>query len=176
MNQGEILEKTIEHLSLTLISLSIALLIGIPLGIFLTRYKKLSGFVIGLVSTIQTIPSLALFGFLLPFFGIGSKPAIIALFLYALLPIVRNTFTGIEEVDFSIKESAKGMGMSDFQILTKVELPLATPVIFAGVRTATVLSVGIATISTYIGAGGLGDFIARGIALNNTKMILILIA
>lgn len=172
INKSEVIEQVIEHIGLVLTSLTVSLLIGIPVGIIITKFKKISDFVLGFISIIQTIPSLALFGFLLPFFGIGSKPAIIALFLYALLPIVRNTYTGIEEVDSSIKEVAKGMGMSNLQILTKVELPLAVPVIFSGIRTATVLNVGIATIATYIGAGGLGDYISRGIALNNTNMIL----
>ena len=172
LNYREIFEQVLEHINLTFTSLTFSLIIGLPLGIFLTRFKKLSDLIIGIVSVIQTIPSLALFGFLLPFFGIGAKPAIIALFLYALLPIVRNTYTGIEEVDASVKEAAKGMGMTNFQILTKVELPLAAPVIFAGIRTATVLNVGIATIAAYIGAGGLGNYISRGIALNNTNMIL----
>ncbi len=171
-NQRELVDQIFEHIGLTFTSLILSLIIGIPIGIFLTRYKKLSDFVIGIISIIQTIPSLALFGFLLPFFGIGAKPAIIALFLYALLPIVRNTYAGIEGVEASVKEASKGMGMTNFQILIKVELPLAAPVIFAGIRTATVLNVGIATIATYIGAGGLGNFIASGIALNDTNMIL----
>lgn len=172
VNRAEIFEQTIEHIGLTLISLAISLLIAIPLGILITRYKKIRGFVLGVVSAIQTIPSIALLGFLIPLVGIGSVPAIIALFLYALLPIVRNTCTGIEEVDASVKESAMGMGMSDLQILTKIELPLAAPVIFAGIRTGAVLNVAIATICAFIGAGGLGQFIFRGIALNNTNMIL----
>ena len=120
----------------------------------------------------QTIPSVALLGFLLPLLGIGVVPAIVALFLYALLPIVRNTSTGIEEVDEFVREAARGMGMSDIQILTKVELPLAVPVIFAGIRTATVINVGVATLCALIASGGLGEFIFRGIALNNVNMIL----
>lgn len=172
INKVEIAQKTIEHIGLALTSLSLSLGIGLPLGIFLTRFKKISNLVIGIVNIVQTIPSLALLGFLLPLFGIGPIPAIIALFLYALLPIVRNTFTGIEEVDLSIKEAGQGMGMSNLQLLTKVELPLAVATIFAGIRTATVLNVGIATLCALIAAGGLGEFIFRGIALNNTNMIL----
>lgn len=171
-NRLEILEQTVEHIGLALISLLISILIGIPLGIIITRIKKVKDFVIGFVGVIQTIPSIALLGFLIPIFGIGVLPAIIALFLYALLPIVRSTCVGIEEVDSGVKEAAKGMGMSDLQILRKVELPLATPVIFSGVRTAAVLNVAIATLCAYIAAGGLGEFIFRGIALNNTNMIL----
>lgn len=170
--QSDILEQTAEHIGLTLTALLIAMLIGIPTGILLTRRKKISGSVLGIAGIIQTIPSVALLGFLLPLLGIGVVPAIVALFLYALLPIIRNTFTGIEEVDPAVREAAKGMGMSSGQILRKVELPLAVPVIFAGIRTATVINVGIATLCALIGSGGLGEFIFRGIALNNLNMIL----
>lgn len=171
-NRHELYTQTIQHVGLTFIALLIALLIGLPLGILLTRFKRLSGTGLGAVGIIQTIPSLALLGFLIPVFGIGPVPAIVALFLYALLPIVRNTFAGIDEVDDSVIESALGMGLTDSQILTKVQLPLAIPVIFAGIRTATVINVGIATLCALIGAGGLGKFIFRGIALNNVTMIL----
>lgn len=170
--RGELLELTLEHISLTAISLLIAIAIGIPVGIYLTRNKKLSEPIIGFASIIQTIPSVALLGILLPIFGIGALPAIIALFLYALLPILRNTYIGIEEVSINVKEAAKGVGMSDSQILRQIELPLATPVIFAGVRTATVINVGLATLCALIAAGGLGEFIFRGIQLNNMNMIL----
>lgn len=172
LNKYEILEQTMEHIGLTLISLAFSILLAVPLGILITRIKKARDITLGFVGIIQTIPSIALLGFLIPLVGIGPVPAIIALFLYALLPIARNTCTGIEEVDISVKEAAKGMGMSDLQILTKIELPLATPVIFAGIRTASVLNVAIATVCAYIAAGGLGEYIFRGIALNNTNMIL----
>lgn len=168
----EIGEQTLEHLWLTLVSLIIAVIIGLGIGIWLTRKKKLAPSVLGFVGMIQTIPSLALLGFMIPLLGIGVVPAIVALFLYALLPIVRNTYTGIDEVDPSVKEAALGMGMTDGQILTKVELPLAVPVIFAGIRTAVVISVGLATLCALIAAGGLGEFIFRGIALNNVNMII----
>ncbi|MEM8779252.1 MAG: glycine betaine ABC transporter substrate-binding protein, partial [Cyanobacteria bacterium P01_G01_bin.49] len=138
----------------------------------MTRYATIANKVIGLVGIIQTIPSVALLGFMLPLLGIGATPAIVALFLYALLPIIRNTYTGIDEVDSSIVEAAKGMGMPDQQILFKVELPLAVPVIFAGIRTAAVTTVGVATLCALIASGGLGEFIFRGIALNNVNMIL----
>ena len=170
--QGEIIEQTGVHIGLTVVALAIAILIGLPLGIILTRYKKFSPSALGVIGIIQTIPSIALLGFLLPLLGIGVTPAIVALFLYALLPIVRNTYTGIEEVDPAVREAARGMGMSDLQILVNVELPLAVPVIFAGIRTATVINVGVATLCALIGAGGLGAFIFRGIALNNVYMIL----
>ncbi len=171
-HKDEVINLTLQHIGLTMTSLLIALIIGLPLGMVITRYKKLAGIILGSVGIIQTIPSLALLGFLLPFFGIGAVPAIIALFLYALLPIVRNTYTGIKEVDSSIKEAARGMGMSNFQILTKVEIPLAMPVVFSGIRTACVINVGVATLCALIASGGLGEFIYRGIALNNTNMIL----
>lgn len=171
-NLPEIGSQTVEHLYLTFIALILAALLGLPLGITASRYKKISGSILGSVGVIQTIPSIALLGFLLPLFGIGTTPAIIALFLYALLPIVRNTYSGIADVDDAVVEAARGMGMSGTQILTRIELPLAMPVIFAGIRTATVINVGVATLCALIGAGGLGEFIFRGIALNNVNMIL----
>ena len=171
-HRGEILERTIEHIGLTMAALAIAVSVGLPLGLVLTRRKKLAGPVLGAVGVVQTIPSVALLGLLLPLLGIGAVPAIVALFLYALLPIVRNTSTGIEEVSAPVREAAQGMGMTDAQILVKVELPLAAPVIFAGVRTATIINVGIATLCALIAAGGLGELIFRGIALNNVKLVL----
>lgn len=169
---GKIFDQLLAHIGLTFISLLIAVAIGVPLGIFIAKRKKLSGPVLGFVGILQTIPSIALLGFMIPLLGIGPKPAIVALFLYALLPIVRNTFTGITGVDASVRDAAKGMGMNSKQILTKVELPLALPVILAGIRTATIINVGVATLAAYIAAGGLGEFIFGGIALNNTNMIL----
>ena len=165
-------EQTLQHIGLTFISLFIAVLIGLPLGIFITRRKQFSGAVLGIASVLQTIPSIALLGFMIPLLGIGPKPAITALLLYALLPIIRNTYTGITGVDAAVKEAAVAMGMSKWQVLFKVELPLAMPVIFAGIRTATVITVGVATLASYIAAGGLGEFIFGGISLNNTNMIL----
>jgi osmoprotectant transport system permease protein len=164
--------QTWAHIGLTLISLVIAILIAVPVGILITRKQKLSGIVLGFAGILQTIPSIALLGVLIPFLGIGPKPAILALFLYALLPIIRNTYTGIMEVNPAVVEAAKGMGMSRWQILMKVELPLAFPVLMAGIRTATVINVGVATLAAYIAAGGLGEFIFGGIALNNSNMIL----
>jgi osmoprotectant transport system permease protein len=169
---GKILDQLFQHIGLTFISLLIAVAIGVPLGIFIARKRRLAGAVLGIAGILQTIPSIALLGFMIPLLGIGLMPAIVALFLYALLPIVRNTFTGITGVDASVTESASGMGMSYWQSLKKVQLPLAMPVILAGIRTATVINVGVATLASYIGAGGLGEFIFGGIALNNTNMIL----
>ncbi|MEQ8704073.1 MAG: ABC transporter permease/substrate-binding protein [Phaeodactylibacter sp.] len=171
-NRAKLLEQILEHLGLTFISLLLAAAIAVPLGIFITRRPKLSGSVLAFTGILQTIPSIALLGFLIPVLGIGIKPAVFALFLYALLPILRNTYTGISEVDTAVKEAALGIGLSKGQLLRQVELPLALPVIFAGLRTATVINVGVATLAAYIGAGGLGEFIFGGIALNNATMIL----
>jgi osmoprotectant transport system permease protein len=168
----KLLMQTLQHIGLTFISLLIAVIIGLPLGIWITRHKRFSGIVLGIAGILQTIPSIALLGFMIPLLGIGAKPAIVALLLYALLPIIRNTFTGIGGVDPSVKEAAQAMGMSKWQVLSKVELPLAMPVILAGIRTATVINVGVATLASYIAAGGLGEFIFGGISLNNTNMIL----
>src|ERR1700761_6327632 len=168
----KLVTQTLQHIGLTFISLFIAVLIGLPLGIWITRKKQFSGTVLGIAGILQTIPSIALLGFMIPLLGIGTKPAIVALLLYALLPIIRNTYTGITGVDSAVKEAAVAMGMSKWQILTKVELPLAMPVILAGIRTATVINVGVATLASYIAAGGLGEFIFGGISLNNTNMIL----
>jgi osmoprotectant transport system permease protein len=169
---GKLFTQTLEHIGLTFISLFIAVIIGLPLGIFIARKKQYSGTVLGIAGVLQTIPSIALLGFMIPLLGIGAKPAIVALFLYALLPIIRNTYTGITGVDASVKEAALAMGMSSKQVLFKVELPLAMPVILAGIRTATVINVGVATLASYIAAGGLGEFIFGGISLNNSNMIL----
>ena len=165
-------DQTITHVGLTFTALLIAVIIGLPLGVLIARKKKLSGFVLGFAGVMQTIPSIALLGFMIPLLGIGALPAIAALFLYALLPIIRNTYTGIKEVDAAVVDAAKGMGMTNQQILLKVQLTLAMPFILAGIRTATVINVGVATLAAYIGAGGLGEFIFGGIALNNTNMIL----
>ncbi|MBC8153180.1 MAG: ABC transporter permease/substrate-binding protein [Bacteroidetes bacterium] len=169
---GKLVEQTLTHIGLTFLSLLIALIVGVPLGILISRRKGAASLVLGLTGVLQTIPSIALLGFLIPLLGIGVGPALVALFLYALLPIVRNTYVGITEVNPTLREAARGMGMTDTQVLVRVELPLAMPVIFAGIRTATVINVGVATLAAYIAAGGLGEFIFGGIALNNTNMIL----
>lgn len=171
-NTTKLLNQLAEHIGLTVISVLLACLISIPLGIFIARRKAWSYPVLNLTGILQTIPSIALLGFLIPVMGIGAKPAIFALFLYSLLPIVRNVYTGITGIDPSITESARAMGMGSTSILFKVELPLAMPTIFAGIRTATVINVGVATLAAYIAAGGLGEFIFGGIALNNSTMIM----
>ncbi len=168
----EILTGLQQHLFLSLVSILIAAVIAVPLGIFISRRKRVAEPVIGVTAIFQTIPSLALFGFLLPVFGIGSTTAIIALTVYALLPILRNTYTGITGVDKSAVEAGKGMGMTNSQILRMIELPLALPIIMAGLRTATVLTIGVATLAAFIGAGGLGDLIYRGLSTTRNELVL----
>ncbi len=169
---SEILSLTIDHLELTMVALFIVILIALPAGIMLTRYKLLAVPVLNIASIMQTIPSLALLGFMIPFLGIGTTPAIVALVVYGLLPIIRNTYIGITNVEKSIVEAGVGMGMTGRQILFKIELPLAMPMIMGGIRTATVLMIGVATLATLVGAGGLGDLIFRGIATANQELIL----
>src|SRR6266851_4173353 len=174
-NRGEVIERTAEHIGLVATSMAIALIIGLPLGVALVRRRTLQRWVLGVANIVQTIPSLALFGFLIPvpwIGGVGANTAIVALALYALLPILRNTCTGIEEVDAAVIESARGMGMTPQQVLWQVELPLAAPVLLAGIRVATVLCIGVTTIAAAIGAGGLGVFIFRGVAMVNNQVIL----
>lgn len=171
--KGQLASVLIEHIQISLIALFFAVLIAIPLGIYLTKKQKIAEGIIGVTAVLQTIPSLALLGLLIPLFGIGKVPAIIALVVYALLPILRNTYTGIKEVDDSIIEAARAMGMNRHKRLMKVELPLAMPVIMAGIRTAMVLIVGTATLAALIGAGGLGELILLGIDRNNTALIIL---
>lgn len=174
-HRGEVLDLTLEHLWLVGVSTLIAVAIGVPLGILVTRRAVLRKVVLGGANAMQTVPSLALFGFLLPLPWIGERAeclAIVALTLYALLPILRNTYAGINGIEPSVVEAARGMGMTDRQLLWQVELPLASGVILAGVRVAAVISVGTATIAAAVGAGGLGEFIFRGVASVNNQLIL----
>ena len=170
----ELLFLTAQHLVLVLVSTAVAVAIGVPLGLLLTRRPRLARAVLAGTSLLQTIPSLALFGFLIaiPFLGIGAPTAIVALVLYALLPILRNTYTGLLQVDPAVVEAATGLGMTPWQRLRMVELPLALPVILAGVRIAAVVSVGTATIAAAVGAGGLGTYVFRGIATLDTRLML----
>jgi osmoprotectant transport system permease protein len=168
----EIVIGTWQHIQLTLVALLIANLIALPLGIMLTRKRKIAETVIGITSVFQTIPSLALLGFMVPLFGIGFGPAIIALTIYGLLPILRNTYTGILGVDQAVIDAGTGMGMTSRQVLFMIELPLALPIIMAGIRTATVMVIGVATLAALVGAGGLGDLIFRGIAMARQDLIL----
>ena len=171
-NIGLILKLTVDHIEITLIAVSISTVIGVAIGIFITRHQRAAAAVIGVAGVLYTIPSLALFGMLIPFIGIGLKPTLIALILYSQLALVRNTFVGIVHIDPSIREAGKGMGMSNWQFLRMVELPVALPVIMAGIRTAAVMNIGTATIAAYIGAGGLGWLIFRGIASVNSDQII----
>jgi osmoprotectant transport system permease protein len=171
----EILRATLEHVWLVLWAMLIAIAVGVPLGILVTRQKWLAKPILGGANIAETIPSLALFGFLLPVPWLGDRAerlAVAALALYALLPIIRNTVTGITGVDRAVREAARGMGMTDQQILFKVELPLSLPTVIAGIRVATVLTIGIATIAAAVGTGGLGEFIFRGLAMVNNQLIL----
>lgn len=173
--RSELAALTVEHLVLVVVAMSIAAAISIPTGILLTRRAGMQGWVLGFANVLQTIPSLALFGFLIPvplIGGIGKRTAIVALVLYALLPILRNTLVGILGVDPAVRESAVAMGMTGRQILWQVELPLAARTILAGVRVATVTTIGTATIAAAIGGGGLGVFIFRGISTVDTAQIL----
>jgi osmoprotectant transport system permease protein len=173
-NWREILSLTGEHLWLVAVSTALAVSVGIPVGLLLTRRARLKRPVLAVANILQTVPSLALFALLIPlrYVGIGWRPAVIALFLYALLPVIRNTVTGVEGVEPSVREAALAMGMTDAQILRQVELPLAAPVILAGVRVATVISVGVTTIAAAIGAGGLGTFIFRGLRQYDNNLLL----
>jgi osmoprotectant transport system permease protein len=174
-NQGQVVELTVEHLWLVGVSTVFAMVIGIPLGIAIAHRPKFNKVVLGSANVIQTIPSLALFGFLLPVPWVGERAnrlAILALTLYALLPIIRNTLTGIRGVDRAVVEAGRGMGLTEAQLLFQVELPLAVSVILSGVRVAVVISVGLATIAAAIGAGGLGEFIFRGLAMVDNSVIL----
>lgn len=175
MRGWEIARLTFEHLWLTLSAMLIAVGIGLPLGILLTRRRRLAGPVIGVANVVQTVPSLALFGLLLPVPWLGenaARLAIVALTGYALLPILRNTYAGIGSVDAALLDVAHAMGMTGWQRLVKVELPMAASVILAGVRTATVTCVGVATIAAAIGAGGLGELIFRGVASVDNRLVL----
>ncbi len=172
---GEIFQATLEHVWLVALAMLLAIAIGVPLGILVARRPWLSKPILGSANVAETIPSLALFGFLLPVPWLGDRAdrvAIAALTLYALLPIIRNTATGISGVDRSVREAARGMGMTERQILLRVELPLSLSTVIAGIRVATVLTIGVATIAAAVGSGGLGEFIFRGLAMVNNPLIM----
>jgi osmoprotectant transport system permease protein len=174
-DRAEVLQLTLEHVVLVAVAIGFALLVGLPLGVLMTRKPALGKPVLAFANIVQTIPSLALFGFLIPvpiLGGIGANTAIFALLLYSLLPIIRNTYVGISGVDPAIREAGRGMGMTNAQLLWQVELPLAMGVIFAGIRVATVIAIGVATIAAAIGAGGLGVFIFRGVSMTDDRVIL----
>jgi osmoprotectant transport system permease protein len=174
-NRTEVLQLTSEHVVLVALSTALAILVGVPAGIVMSRRPRWNRPVLTFANIVQTIPSLALFGFLIPIpfiGGIGANTAIVALLLYALLPIIRGTYAGISGVDPGIREAGRGMGMTDRQLLMQVELPLALPVMFSGIRVATVVGVGVATIAAAVGAGGLGMFIFRGVSTVDNRLIL----
>jgi osmoprotectant transport system permease protein len=174
-HRAEILGATANHLALVVISMAFAIAIAVPLGMVVVHRRTLRNFALGIASILQTIPSLALFGFLIPIpfiGGIGRRTAIVALVLYALLPILRNTYVGLTGIDPAVLEAAEAMGMTERQILWRVRLPLARAVILAGIRTATIITIGVATIAAAIGAGGLGSFIFRGVAMVSDAVIL----
>jgi osmoprotectant transport system permease protein len=170
--RGDILLSTLRHIEVSLIAVMISVAIAIPLGILITRYRKMAHLVVNSANIGQTIPSLAILGMVIPVLGIGLKPAVFALVLRGVLPIINNTYSGITNVNSSIIEAGKGMGMRNRQILRLVELPLSFPVIMAGVRTATVLSISVATLAALIGAGGLGDLIFQGIVMADRNLLL----
>jgi osmoprotectant transport system permease protein len=174
-HRAEILDATATHMTLVLIAMVIAILIAVPLGMVIVQRPTLRNIALGIASVFQTIPSLALFGFLIPIpfiGGIGPRTAIVALVLYAFLPILRNTYVGLTGIDAAVLQAAEAMGMTNTQILWRVRLPLALPVILAGIRTATIITIGVATIAAAIGAGGLGTFIFRGVAMVSNAVIL----
>ena len=170
-------QRTLEHLSIVSVAVGVAVLTGVPLGIAITQNKRAADTVLYLGSIVMTIPSIALFGVLIPLLskigqGIGWLPAVIAAMLYAQLPIVRNTYTAIRNVDPALRSAATGMGMSALQRLVRVEIPIAMPVIIAGVRIAVVINIGVTAIAAYIGAGGLGTFISRGISQSDVRQLI----
>jgi len=167
-----LLRQTGEHIALSLAAVALAILVAVPLGIFLTRQERLAEPIMAAVGLLQTLPSIALLAFMIPLLGIGRTPALVALFLYALLPIMRNTYTGIREVPAAMRESGRGMGMTSLQLLTMVELPMSFRVILSGIRTSTVMIIGWATLAAFVGGGGLGDTILTGFAMFSTPHIL----
>ncbi|MCY7950272.1 choline ABC transporter permease OpuBB [Bacillus inaquosorum] len=171
-NGGELLYKTYEHITISLIAVILGVLVAVPLGVVLTRMKKGAGTIIGIVNIIQTLPSLAILAFFIPLLGVGKVPAIAALFFYSVLPILRNTYTGIRGVNKNLLESGEGIGMTPAEQVRLVELPLAAPVIMAGIRTSTIYLIGWATLASFIGGGGLGDYIFIGLNLYQPEYII----
>ncbi|EIW13898.1 choline ABC transporter permease [Lactiplantibacillus plantarum EGD-AQ4] len=168
----QLIVKTWQHIYISAFSLLLGVIVAVPIGILLTRVKPIANVVMSIASMLQTIPAMALLALMIPFFGIGAIPAIIALFIYSLLPILRNTYLGMEDVDPALIDAAKGMGMTNWQSIVKVELPMAAPVIMAGIRLSATYVIAWAALASYIGAGGLGDFIFNGLNLYRTDLIL----
>ncbi len=172
VNGQELFQKTIEHFYISFVALLLAMVVSIPLGIVLTRTKKLAKVVLSIASVLQTVPSLAVLAIMIPFLGVGKLPAIIALFIYILLPILNNTYIGINNVDKNVKGAGISMGMTKFQEMYMVELPLAISVIMSGIRLSSVYAISWATLASFIGAGGLGDFIFNGLNLYQPDLII----
>ncbi len=172
VNGNELLQKTLEHFYISLLALLLAMIVAIPLGILLTRTKKLDKVVLSIASVLQTVPSLAVLALMIPFLGVGKLPAILALFIYILLPILNNTYIGINNVDKNVKAAGLSMGMTKFQEMFMIELPLAISVIMSGVRLSSVYAISWATLASFIGAGGLGDFIFNGLNLYQPDLII----
>lgn len=172
VNEGDTLLRLIlEHIGLSLMSLGLGVLVAVPLGILLSQFPKIANVVIGIASVLQTVPTLALLALIVPLLGVGAMPAIVALFIYSLLPILRNTYLGMADVDPNLLDAAKGMGMSTGQVIQKVQLPMAVPVIMAGIRLSAVYVIAWTTIASYIGGGGLGDFIFNGLQTYRQDLI-----
>lgn len=172
-----LIERTLRHITLVGVAVGMAVLLGVPIGIAITQSRRVASMVLYAASVMITIPSIALFGLMIPLLspighGVGAVPAMVAVLLYSLLPIIRNTYSAIDNIDPALREAAKGMGMKPYQRLRMVEIPLTIPVIMAGVRIAVVMNIGVMTIATYIGAGGLGDFISNGIAQTDTQQLI----
>ncbi|MGV3053646.1 ABC transporter permease [Staphylococcus chromogenes] len=171
-NTSDLFSKTMEHLYISVIALIIAIIVSVPLGILLTRTKRLAKVSLTVASILQTIPTLAVLALMIPLFGVGKVPAIIALFFYVLLPILNNTIIGVESIDKNVREAGKSMGMTEFQLMKDVELPLALPMILSGIRLSSVYVISWATLASFIGAGGLGDYIFNGLNLYDANMII----
>ncbi|MBC6370867.1 ABC transporter permease [Lactobacillus kullabergensis] len=168
---SELLVKTWQQIYISAISLGLGILVAVPLSVILMKFKRIAKVIIAIASMLQTIPALALLAIMIPFFGVGKVPAIIALFLYSLMPILRNTYVGLTDVNQDTIDSARGLGMTNMQLILKVDIPLAMPVIMAGIRLSAIYVIAWATLASYIGAGGLGDFIFNGLSLYQTDLI-----
>lgn len=172
-NGQELFKKALEHLEISVIALLIAIIVAVPIGIMLSRMKRTSNVVLTIAGVLQTIPTLAVLAIMIPIFGVGKMAAIIALFIYVLLPILNNTVLGVQQIDSNLKDAAKSMGMTRLQMMKDVELPLALPLILSGVRLSAVYVISWATLASYVGAGGLGDFVFNGLNLYNANMIIV---
>ena len=171
-NGNQLVTKTIEHFYISIAALLIAIVVAVPIGIFLSKLKRTSNFVLMIAGVLQTIPTLAVLAIMIPIFGVGKTPAIVALFIYVLLPILNNTVLGVQNIDKNIKEAGTSMGMTRFQLMKDVELPLALPLILGGIRLSAVYVISWATLASYVGAGGLGDFVFNGLNTYDPLMII----